>query len=188
MLTPVILASASPRRQALLSYILEQFDIVPADIDETSLKDESPRDLVERLAKTKAQVVLQQFPEKLIIGSDTVVARDETALGKPVNEADFMQMMSFLSNAWHHVFTGICVCTMSHTYTGVVVTRVKMSNISEQDAIKYWRTDEPKDKAGGYAIQGIGGQFVEKIDGSFSAVVGLPLCETKQLLLKVSAI
>lgn len=182
MSTSIVLASASPRRKELLSHIVERFVVQSADVDESILPNETPEILVERLAKSKAQVIADQYPDSLVIGSDTVVAYEESILGKPLNQQNFLSMMQLLSNKWHQVFTGVCVIHKGELLSQVVVTKVKMTNITQADALAYWLTKEPEDKAGGYAIQGIGGQFVEKIEGSFSAVVGLPLLETKQLI------
>lgn len=185
MATPVILASASPRRKSLLAHIVDDFSVLSADVDESVFENEKPADLVERLAKSKAQVIAQQYPSSIVLGSDTVVSCEQCILGKPQNFEDFCVMMRLLSNNWHQVYTGVCLSLANRCEIKVVVTDVKMSHISEQDMLCYWQTQEPFDKAGGYAIQGIGGQFVERINGSFSAVVGLPLFETKQLLARI---
>jgi len=181
----IILASASPRRKQLLAYLIDNFDVKSADIDESVFLGEKPSELVERLAKMKAQVIALNNQESIVIGSDTVVACDNEILGKPKNFEDFKQMMTLLSNQWHQVFTGVSVQLGEQIICDTIVTDVKMVSISSQNITDYWRTNEPLDKAGGYAIQGIGGQFVEQIRGSFSAVVGLPLVETKQLLTRI---
>ncbi|MFW8591791.1 Maf family protein [Glaciecola sp. 2405UD65-10] len=182
MQTPIILASASPRRKHLLAHLLDDFLIQAADVDESILKGEKPQELVERLAKKKAKAIIMNNLNSAVIGSDTVVACNEQILGKPRNFDDFSNMMQLLSNKWHQVFTGVCILHEDRVLSKTVFTSVKMTSISSQEAEIYWATKEPQDKAGGYAIQGIGGQFVEQIKGSFSAVVGLPLLETKQLL------
>jgi septum formation protein len=185
---PIVLASASPRRQQLLAYIVEQFTIEVADVDETPKKNESAYDLVERLAKMKAQFISDKFsldpsaPDVMVIGSDTVVAKADGILGKPIDYNDFAHMMKTLSDDSHQVYTGVCVVCGDVVVHDVVITQVLMSEITEQDMADYWTTNEPQDKAGGYAIQGIGGKFVKEIKGSFSAVVGLPLFETKHLI------
>jgi septum formation protein len=181
----VVLASASPRRKELLSYICANFICHPADIDETPREHESATQLVERLAREKAQHVCHQYPNDIVIGSDTVVAVKGKILGKPIDYTDFTSMMTLLSDSVHQVYTGVCVLQQGQIHCTTVTTEVKMMNITAQDIESYWQSDEPQDKAGGYAIQGIGGQFVVSINGSFSAVVGLPLFETKQLLCKL---
>lgn len=195
----LILASASPRRQSLLAQVVDKFDIKVADVDETPEKSEQAHNLVERLALFKAQHVMSQcakesisaelsIKQHLLIGSDTVVAQGSSIFGKPKDYNDFVCIMQQLSGREHTVFTGVCVVSANNDfseftlYSKVIETKVSMAHISEQEKRDYWETKEPQDKAGGYAIQGIGGQFVKEITGSFSAVVGLPLFETKQLL------
>lgn len=182
MQIPIILASASPRRKHLLAHLLNDFAIQAADVDESIYEGEKPKELVERLAKKKAKAIMMNNPNSAVIGSDTVVACNEQILGKPQSFDDFSNMMHLLSDKWHQVFTGVCILYENRVLSKTVITSVKMTGISPQEAADYWATNEPQDKAGGYAIQGIGGQFVEQIKGSFSAVVGLPLLETKQLL------
>ena len=190
MAISIILASASPRRRELMSHIVSEFEVAAADVDETPKKDESASNLVERLAQMKAQCIMQSLPDKvraqnLVIGSDTVVAHPQEILGKPLDYNDFKRMMGLLSNTTHQVYTGVCVLLGSALLSQVVVSDVTMATISEDDIERYWATREPTDKAGGYAIQGIGGQFVKSIKGSFSAVVGLPLFETKTLIQEI---
>lgn len=181
----IILASQSPRRKQLLSYLLDDFICYPADIDENPLSNESSTQLVERLARSKAAAVLNKFPEATVIGSDTLIEANELVLGKPKSETKFYDMMSTLSNRWHKVLTGVCVTNAKSTRYITVTTNVKMCEITQEQAQKYWLSGEPKDKAGGYAIQGIGAKFIEKIDGSYSSVVGLPLVETERLIKQV---
>lgn len=193
---PVVLASASPRRRELLGHIVKTFTSDSADVDETPKKDESAYDLVERLAEMKAQFIARKLvadftspksefrltAKSIVIGSDTVVAKANVILGKPSDYNDFRRMMMMLSDSSHEVYTGVCVVYGKTVLRKVVITQVTMGVISEQDMVDYWASNEPNDKAGGYAIQGIGGKFVKQIDGSFSAVVGLPLFETKCLI------
>jgi septum formation protein len=187
---PVVLASASPRRKELLGHIVDNFTIAPADIDETPLINESPRELVSRLALGKAEYVARNLSGKLVIGSDTVVAINDNILGKPTDYDDFITKMELLSNNTHKVYTAICVFDTSQAkkpyLVEVLVTDVTMAEIDVNEAQSYWLTGEPKDKAGGYAIQGIGGKFVKSINGSFSAVVGLPIYETKKMIQKIT--
>ena len=187
---PVVLASASPRRKELLAYIVEIFAVEPSSVDETPLANESPSELVTRLSISKAENVAKNHSGKLVIGSDTIVAVNNNILGKPLDYNDFIRMMGLLSDNTHNVYTGICIFDTSEATKAyideVVITEVTMAKIDEADALAYWLTGEPKDKAGGYAIQGIGGKFVKSINGSFSAVVGLPIYETQQLINKIT--
>lgn len=190
MAISIILASASPRRRELLSHIVREFKVMAADVDEALKKDESASNLVERLAQMKAQCIMQSLPNEvraqtLVIGSDTVVAHPQEILGKPLDYNDFQRMMRLLSNTTHQVYTGVCVLLGKALLSQVVVSDVTMATISQDEIEGYWATREPADKAGGYAIQGIGGQFVTGIKGSFSAVVGLPLFETKALIQEI---
>ncbi len=183
---PVILASASPRRKDLLANIVPSFSTLPADIDETPHLHENPQALVERLATAKARHIGQHNISAVIVGSDTIVATKNEILGKPIDYADFVRMMQALSGKVHKVYTGVCVVYKERCLVTTVVSQVTMVTISDADMLAYWETGEPQDKAGGYAIQGIGGQFVSTINGSFSAVVGLPLAQTKQLILNIT--
>lgn len=187
---PVILASASPRRKELLSHIVDEFSVKPANIDETPFSNESPSKLVSRLATSKAEYVAKKHSGCLVIGSDTVVAINDIILGKPKDFNDFTNMMQMLSNNTHTVYTGVCIFNTSRAtrlyLDKVLVTDVTMATIHASDALSYWQTGEPQDKAGGYAIQGIGTKFVKSINGSFSAVVGLPVYETQQLINEIT--
>ncbi len=185
MTPPIVLASASPRRKQLLGYIVDSFTQISADIDETPLLNETPKQLVSRLATSKAQFIQNTHADSVVIGSDTVVAIDEKILGKPLNYNDFLAMMATLSGSVHNVYTGVSILYKDTCLSETIVTKVIMSEITKIEAQNYWATNEPQDKAGGYAIQGIGGQFVKSIEGSFSAVVGLPIHETKYLLTKI---
>ncbi len=178
----VVLASASPRRRELLRHILPEFQVQSADIDETPAAGETPESIVQRLASEKARNVALKTPSHAVLGSDTVVAIGTTVLGKPKNEKDFLGMMNRLSGTLHHVYTAVSLVHQGVTKVILVSTEVEFSQINEREARQYWNTGEPADKAGGYAIQGIGGQFVKNIHGSVSAVIGLPLYETKALL------
>lgn len=182
LIAPVLLASASPRRRELLKLILTDFDVTSADIDETPMQNEKPECLVERLAKSKAKVIAEQYQTHIVIGSDTIVVANDTILGKPKSFKHFSSMMSLLSGKEHTVLTALCVVHQAHEKTCIVRTQVEMADLTEHDILDYWQTGEPTDKAGGYAIQGIGGQFVKRIEGSHSSVIGLPLYETKTLL------
>ena len=181
----IVLASASARRADLLNKIVTHFDIQPADIDETAQPNESSHDMVLRLAMGKAKAVLADRPDACVIGSDTVINKNNEVLGKPRDKEDFLRMMALLSDSSHEVLTGVAVLTAKQTQSIVVSTQVHFAHLTAEQAIEYWHTNEPADKEGGYAIQGIGGQFIKSIHGSYSSVVGLPLYETKMMLEKV---
>ncbi|MFC4701059.1 Maf family protein [Glaciecola siphonariae] len=185
----VILASASPRRAELLRIICEDFAIEPADMDESPFEGESAKDLVLRLAKQKAELVLtshinseQADDRVLVLGSDTLIECGGEVLGKPTDQGDFLDMMARLSGREHQVHTAVACLSKEHTSIELVSSTIEFADITPEQAHAYWLTEEPSDKAGGYAIQGLGAQFVKRINGSYSAVVGLPLYETKKML------
>ena len=157
-----------------------RFEVLAADVDESLLPGEAPDAYVVRLARAKAEAVAQ--PGVMTLGSDTTVVLDERVLGKPETEADGTAMLLALSGRNHRVMTGVAVCAEGRTRSVCVTTEVRFRTIEPWEAAAYWRTGEAADKAGGYGIQGIGGIFAESIDGSYSAVVGLPLAETERLL------
>lgn len=179
------LASGSPRRRELLTQIGVPFSAVSADIDETPLSQESPAAYVERLARGKAaagrDVVLSDAPF-CVLGADTAVVLDGNILGKPVDEADACAMLKMLSGCEHEVLTAIALLDGERCESRVVRSVVRFRPISSDEAAAYWASGEPRDKAGGYGIQGLGAVFVAGLNGSYSAVVGLPLCETAELL------
>ncbi|WP_334030575.1 Maf family protein [Alteromonas sp. P256] len=185
----LILASASPRRTALLNQMNVAHTICPADIDETPKPGEKPDDLVARLAGEKAQAVMKKLEKQqalqdntVVLASDTLIAFNGESLGKPVDKADAIRILSMLSGQTHQVLTSISALSQIKHVTRTVVTAVTFATLTKQQIIDYWETGEPADKAGSYAIQGIGGEFVVSINGSSSSVVGLPLYETRQLL------
>ena len=176
----VILASASPRRRELLSLLLEEFDCCSADIDETPISDELPEDYVLRMAVEKASAVKNE--RGVIIGSDTVVVLSGNILQKPASVEDARGMLSALSGQTHQVMTAVAIMIDAELMTIISTTEVTFSTLAMPLIEAYLATDEPWDKAGAYGIQGIAGSFVRRIDGSYSSVVGLPLCETRELL------
>ncbi|MDZ7853422.1 MAG: Maf family protein [Halomonas sp.] len=181
-LDPVLcLASASPRRRELLASIGVGVKVRPVDIDETPRSSETAHDYVERLAREKALAGagLSALPA---LGSDTAVVCDGAILGKPVGRDQAAAMLRSLSGREHQVLTGVAVTGPAGLQTVCVTTRVFMRAITDTELAAYWATGEPADKAGGYAIQGLAAVFVEHIEGSHSAVVGLPLYETADLL------
>ena len=188
----LILASQSPRRKDLLTQLGYQFTAQSPDIDETLADNESAKHYVLRLAQQKAQTIYStltpsQQAQAVVLGSDTSVVIAGEVLGKPQNEADCIQMLMRLENKQHQVLTAIAAINQNKAGNTKIVSRlietqVKFKPLTLDEIKRYWQTKEPCDKAGSYAIQGIGGQFVINIKGSYSAVVGLPLYETAQLL------
>ncbi|MEQ6887557.1 Maf family protein [Halomonas sp. CS7] len=179
---PVLcLASASPRRRDLLASIGVTVEVRPVDIDETPRPAEPAADYVVRLAREKALAGarLTRLPT---LGSDTAVVRDGEILGKPAGREQAATMLRSLSGRAHEVLTGVAVSGPAGLLSVCVTTRVFMRVLEEDELAAYWATGEPADKAGGYAIQGLAAVFVEHIEGSHSAVVGLPLFETANLL------
>ncbi|MGC3872024.1 Maf family protein [Halomonas sp. GXIMD04776] len=175
------LASASPRRRELLASIGLVADAMPVDIDETPLPDEPAVDYVLRLARAKAQAGAAgtRLPT---LGSDTAVVFDGRILGKPHDRDHAREMLAALSGRSHEVMTAVAVSGEQGLLDVCVRTRVSLRSITPDEIDAYWATGEPLDKAGGYAIQGRAAIFVSHLEGSYSAVVGLPLFETAQLL------
>lgn len=195
----LILASASPRRRQLLQQIGHDPLCVPVDADEQPLPGESPAALVQRLAVNKAECFLQHHAHRLdlepgqqllVLGADTVIDLDGNVLGKPRDREDGLQMLQRLSEREHSVVTGVCLLRANGPGLDSVQARdeicvstlLRFGPVSSRQAADYWETGEPADKAGAYAIQGIGAQFVAQLSGSYSNVVGLPLYETQGLL------
>ena len=172
----LVLASASPRRADLLREAGILFRVAPAHIDEAVRVGESPEAYVERLAREKAEAVHTASPGAFVLGADTTVVVDDTILGKPVDRAEAARMLELLAGRSHRVLTGVALLgPADFTRAAVVSTNVTFSRLSDADIAWYVGTGEPLDKAGGYAIQGGASRFVERIDGSFSNVVGLPM-------------
>lgn len=178
----MILASQSPRRAELLRLIIPQFEVKPADVDETPWPGERPEAYVERLARLKAQTSARDAPSEIVLGADTVVVQDGQLLGKPLDETDARRMLTLLSGRTHRVLTGIAVVCGTRVLSQVVETHVSLRVITPEEMTAYWRSGEPRDKAGGYGIQGLAARFVTSIHGSYTNVVGLPLVETEALL------
>ena len=177
----LVLASASPRRAELLRQIGLEFTIRPCDIDESPLPDEAAATMVERLALTKARVIARN--ETLpVLGADTMVVVDAAPLGKPVDREESLAMLARLSGRSHDVLTAVALVHGAREEIRTAHARVYFREISRAEAQAYWLSAEPRDKAGGYGIQGIGGIFAQRIEGSYSAIVGLPLAETEVLL------
>ena len=179
------LASASPRRRELLTQIGVPFLTQVVPIDETPQAGESPATYVERLARAKAAAVLSILPERddaVVLGSDTAVVLDGRILGKPVDRADALATLAALSAREHQVLTAVALISETRAAARVVTSTVRFKPLSQTQIEAYWATGEPRDKAGSYGIQGLAAVFVSQMQGSYSAVVGLPLCETAELL------
>jgi septum formation protein len=181
----VVLASASPRRRELLAQLGVPHAVLVVDVDETPLDGEAPAALAQRLAAAKARAGLAQSDGRdPVLGSDTVVEVRGKILGKPVDRDDALAMLALLSGTEHRVMTAVAVAVpgRAELVTALSDTTVRMRVISTDEAVAYWDTGEPAGKAGAYAIQGLGAAFIERIHGSYSGVMGLPLYETAQLL------
>jgi septum formation protein len=183
----IILASESTRRVDMLRMLGVPFSIIPPDIDETRKASETPREFALRISYEKASKVGKLFPDKWVIGADTIVIYKNKVLGKPSGEGDAFKMLQLLKGRWHKVITGFCVLNVSRDiiYRDAVETRVFMKDLVDQEIMKYIGTSEPFDKAGSYAVQGKGGYMVKEIKGSYSNVVGLPICEVAEALLSL---
>ncbi|MFX5871571.1 Maf-like protein [Acinetobacter baumannii] len=181
----LVLASSSPRRRELLQQLGLNFEIYSPDIDESVHEGELVHQYVERLAREKAQAVLNIFPDSVIIAADTSLGLDGQIIGKPDSKQHAFDIWKQLSGRWHDVFSGICIATQQHILSQVVQTQVEFASLTTQDMEDYWATGEPVGKAGAYAIQRIASQYIPKIQGSYSNVVGLPLYEFSQLFKRV---
>lgn len=177
---PIILASKSPRRKELLSLITENFVIKSAEVDENLPKGIQPDKAVEYLSKIKAEPFRND--EDIIIGADTVVSIDGVILGKPKDRSNAFKMLKMLSGKYHSVFTGVTIIKPDSTKTFSVETRVKFFDLTDREINDYLDTGEPFDKAGAYGIQGKGSLLVEKIDGDYFNVVGLPVSTLNKYL------
>jgi septum formation protein len=202
----IVLASASPRRQELLRNAGIPFTVQPADINETPLAGESPRDCAERLAREKALAVFKNRPGEYVLGADTIVVVDDTILGKPRDAEDAARMLRLLSGRTHAVTTGVCLVGKKLSQRPVVsnaedpssqnrelttaseTTLVTMCALSDDEIGDYVATGEPMDKAGAYAIQGIASRWIPRIEGDYSNVVGLPVARVYAMLREEGAI
>ena len=180
----LILASASPRRRELLATLDLPFSVMPAHVDERRHAAEPPASYVARLAREKAEQLAEQHPSAWVLGADTVVVLDPCILGKPADGAEARAMLRRLSGRQHTVMTGVAVVHRGRgtTQCDVVSTRVRFRTLQGADIDAYIATGEPFDKAGAYAVQGVGGQFVAALEGCYNNVVGLPLQRTMALL------
>lgn len=182
MTAQIILASASPRRMELLDQIKVAYRVNPVDVDETPLPNETPLDYVRRLAAEKSAACIAQLGDGLpVLAADTAVVLGDLIMGKPKDRDDALAMLRQLSGKMHRVYSAVSLRGREHGQA-VSITEVTFKSLTECEIAAYWQSGEPVDKAGSYAIQGLGGVFVESISGSFSGVVGLPLFETAELL------
>lgn len=177
------LASASPRRREILAGLGLRFSCAGVDLDESRLENEAVETMVLRLAGDKAQAGRSpQSPALPILAADTIVVLGDRVFGKPKSEEDALAMLAALSGRSHRVITAVALLQGDALTTALSDTAVRFRDICPDESRDYWHSGEPGDKAGGYAIQGLGGMFVESISGSYSGVVGLPVYETVKLL------
>ena len=171
----LILASKSPRRRFLLEQAGLEFSVIPSDFDESSVTPSSLESFVKRLAEAKAGDIAQKHPDSWVIGADTIVYIDNAILGKPGSRAEARSMLRSLSAKTHQVYTGYCICCRAEDrlFSDSVKTDVRFKTLNEKEIDWYINTGEPFDKAGGYAIQGLGTSLVRSINGSYTNVVGL---------------
>lgn len=190
-LRPLVLASASPRRQALLAGQGLGFEVVPSTLKEPAPEPgEAPADYAARMARLKGLDIAAKHPDKVVLSADTIVVQDASILGKPKDADDALDMLTSLSGRWHEVMTGFCVLRQRDgiSLCRTVSTRVHMAE-NPRDMLKaYIDTKEPMDKAGAYGIQGIGAFLVDEVEGSYTNVVGLPLRSVLNFLLEIEAI
>ena len=183
MSTKIYLASASPRRKQLLSQLDVAFEQFATDIDESQVEGETAEAFVSRLAEEKAlagvEIAEQDYP---VLGSDTIVVLNGQVLGKPTDQSDAISTLTALSGQTHQVMTAIAFANKSKVKSMLVTTEVTFKHLSQQEINDYCATKEPLDKAGSYGIQGGAGRFVTNLNGSYFAVMGLPLYETEKLL------
>ncbi|WP_046224504.1 Maf family protein [Vibrio sp. ECSMB14106] len=184
----LVLASGSPRRKELLSQLGYEFSVLVTDVEECKHAQETAEEYVKRLSLDKALAALSLLgvndseKQHVVLGSDTVVVSQGQVLEKPADFSDSKRMLTQLANHRHQVMTAVSVVSATQQNTKIVITDVWFKPLSEKEIEQYWETGEPCDKAGSYGIQGLGGRFVTRIEGSYYAVVGLPLFETDQLL------
>jgi len=174
----LILASASPRRREILTMLGYTYDVCPADADETLPSGIAPEEAVSVLSARKAAAVFADHPNDVVLGSDTIVVCEEEILGKPADAADAKRMLRLLSGRTHQVYTGVTLCGAAGQTTWVVQSDVTFRPLTDGEIDAYLATKEPNDKAGAYAIQGKGSALIERFDGDFFAIMGLPASST----------
>jgi len=185
-----ILASASPRRIELLSLLGLRFEVMPSQVDEVFMQGEAPREHVLRLSEEKAENAAALHPDAWVMGADTIVIIDGDVLGKPRTPNEAKEMLGKLSGRVHTVFTGFTVTRRNAQILirEAIESSVRFRDIREDEMAWYIKSEEPYDKAGGYAVQGMGAFFIREIHGSYTNVMGLPLCEVVDVLKSVGAI
>jgi septum formation protein len=181
----LILASKSPRRRYLLEQAGLEFSVIPSNFEENSIPLSSPESYVKRLAEAKAKDISQRYPDSWVIGADTIVFSDNTMLGKPGSRSEARKMLRGLSGKTHQVLTGYCICCQAtgRFFSETIKTDVCFKELTGLQIDWYINSGEPFDKAGAYAIQGIGTFLVKCIHGSYTNVVGLPVCEVLEFLI-----
>jgi septum formation protein len=182
----LILASESPRRRYLLEQAGLVFSVIPSGFDESSVPLSSPETYVKTLAQAKAAEIAEKYPDSWVIGADTIVVIGGAILGKPASRDEARDMLKRLSGETHQVFTGYAICCKAkdRLFSETVKTQVLFKELTDQEIEWYIHTKEPFDKAGAYAIQGLGTFLVKSISGSYTNVVGLPVCEVIEFLIK----
>jgi len=186
----LILASKSPRRRELLAQAGLTFSVIPSDFDESTVAMSSPDSYVITQAESKALDISQKHPVAWVIGADTIVLIDRQILGKPATRKEAYDMLERLSGKTHQVLTGYCICCKKKNrfFSETVKTDVRFKKLNDAEINWYIQTSEPFDKAGGYAIQGLGTILVRSINGSYTNVVGLPVCEVMEYLIQEEVI
>ncbi|MBI9083084.1 MAG: septum formation inhibitor Maf [Desulfobacterales bacterium] len=186
----LILASQSPRRSYLLNQAGLEFDVIPSRFDEDRVPLTDPEGYVRTLAESKAEDVAKTHEQCWVIGADTIVLMDGAILGKPKSAEDARRMLCRLSGRVHQVLTGFAICCRAkdHLFSDVATTDVHFKDLSPNEVEWYIHTDEPFDKAGAYAIQGLGTFLVRQIKGSYTNVVGLPVCEVIEHLIRMGVV
>jgi septum formation protein len=184
----VVLASESPRRREILAQVLSDFAVIPSGVDEESVEGVAPSETASRTALAKAEEVARRLDEGLVLAADTVIDLEGTLLGKPDDGEHAFEILRRLRGVRHRVLTALVVRDVRHGVRigSVVSTAVDMAPFTDREIRDYIATGEPMDKAGAYAIQGLGGALVAGIEGCYSNVVGLPVCETAALLLRIA--
>lgn len=178
----LILASSSPRRRDFLNNMGVSYQIIKPRIDESALEGEDPLVYVQRMAKTKAQVIAAEHDSEVVLAADTIVVVGKQILGKPVDREDAKRILRTLSGKTHQVMTAVCIGKGSDVRMLTEITNVTFAPLSEDLIATYVASGECDDKSGAYAVQGIGAMFIEKVEGSVSSVVGLPICQVRKVL------
>ncbi len=174
-LPKIILASGSPRRSEILTQVGWEFEKFVSDVDESEREGESPEIYVQRLARTKAETVAEKFPGEIVLGADTTVVIENQIIGKPLDLQDAWRMLEMLSGRWHEVLTGVALVKNGKSVAGLQTTKVKFAELSGEEIAFLVEKGEPLDKAGAYAVQAQAALFIEKIEGDYWNVVGLPV-------------